>query len=226
MSTALLSSFELLIQPIIPLTIAPPGVPDPVAVQAYFLLISNINDSDVNVSLEFITNPVGQQNILQNAQVFLDVTQFKPLSNPKIISPTTASVTFLLGAQQTVLFLLQPDISILNQGPKANFEARGAVNISAPPGSQLLLSPQVRGTFFQFDSQGKVILPSALTESMSNVVPTTVLDAMSSNQSSMEVQPLPPEKISTPLLSGMMKVYAQQAYSLPTVIGPLYTFTQ
>lgn len=226
---SILSSFELLVQPIIPAELAPnPNqVPDPIAVQAYFLLISNLSSlsSDLILELEFITNPVQNKNPLADnaALAFLDVTQYKSLSSLTINSPTSASISFTLKFGETGLFLLQPNInSFLFPDPeKANFEARGTVNITAPANTSLLLSPQVRGTFLQFDASGNVILPSGLKKQTSNIVSSTVVNAVSPKQSSTEVQSTSHKTVSA---ASLLTVYAQQAYGLPTPGGPLYKF--
>lgn len=223
----LLSSFELLIQPIIPTQFDPANFTDPVVVQAYFLEISNVTSSGPKTSkvdLEFITNPVAGKNPLADgsAQGFLDNTRSILLPPLKINNPSSAETSFSLAANETALFLLQPNISVLlKQGQKSNFEVRGYVNINAPSGTKLLLSPQVRGTFFQFDKTGKIVMPQALTDATANVLPPEAMESMSGGQTLTAVKPLPAEQVPTPPLA---KIYAQQAYGLPTAKGPLYDF--
>jgi len=189
----LLSSFELLFEPITPKALPPinpsPAVPDPVIVQAYFVSISNVGPNPVNLKLTFnSTLP------LQTTFTLFDTTNaFPPGSTKALIglTPPQFNTGFadlpLLNPGETGLFLFQPDIAALlptlGTPPditKADFAARGYVDVSAPAGTntQCLITPQARGTF---------LLQSSL-------VPLT------------------------------LSVVSQEAYSLPTPSGNLFTF--
>ncbi len=159
----LLSSFELLFEPITPKVQPPinpsPSVPDPVVVQAYFVLISNVGGTDASLTLEFNSTPNSTLTIKDTLAIFdienkgfttLPVTAFDP--KPPFIK--TKAHLPLLKAGQTGIFLLQPNIanllSTLGTPPditKTKFGFRGYVNVSSDTHSQFLISPQTRGTF-------------------------------------------------------------------------------
>lgn len=52
-----LSSFELIVQPLIPPSIAPQGFPNPVSIEAYFLTLSNYSDQISAIELSLTANP-------------------------------------------------------------------------------------------------------------------------------------------------------------------------
>lgn len=215
---ALLSSFELIVQRIIPNTVTPSGIPNPVAVQAYFLLLSNPSSEIAKVTLTFISNPDtdGPSNFNGGGIVpdgdknfgpvtsFINLANFSPLATFKIKDDFTAVATFSLPPSGTGLLLLQPDVSPLQQFDRTtenfNFELRGFVNIDANPGVSLLASPQVRGTFFDLGETGELLAPPILQPS---AVTLTAEEAS--------------RKLS-------LRAYAQQAYSLPTAGSALYQF--
>jgi hypothetical protein len=158
----LLSSFELLFEPITPKVSAPinpsPAVPDPVIVQAYFVLISNVGALSSALTLEFTSSKNDTLSLKETFQLF-DVTNknfnFEPLDFPTADPSKAKAHLPVLESGQTALFLLQPDIATLlgqlGTPPditKANFGLRGYVDVSANvPGSSFLISPQTRGTF-------------------------------------------------------------------------------
>ncbi len=215
----LVSSFELIVQPIVPPPFAPQGIDNPVSVQAYFLLISNPSLAASIINLTFIANPNSQiPSTLNGGGVifpsdntpnFGPVTSFITIGGPtplvtlSIDSDSQARASFTLPAQGTALFLLQPDVSPLkNLDEKTeyfSFELRGLVYVDATPGTSLLLSPQVRGTFFKLGAEGELLAPPILQPEASNI-------------SEEEAQKL------------SLQVYAQQAYSFPTPGSSLYEF--
>lgn len=214
---ALLSSFELIAQPIIPPNLAPSGLPNPTSVEAYFLTLTNSLGNQSQITLSFTSNPNtrGPGNLNGGGIVpsgvksfgpvtaFLDFVTPFPLTSGFVIDSSGffARASFQLPASGTVLFLLQPDISPLaNLTSKSGFfsyEVRGFVDIVASSGSQLLCSPTLRGTFLELGEEGELIGPKILT--------------------SMANHEEEPEDLS-------LQAYSQQAYPLQTARGPLYTF--
>ncbi|WP_218082801.1 hypothetical protein [Anthocerotibacter panamensis] len=211
---AILSSFEILVQPIIPSAVAPSGVPDPLVVQGYFLVLSNLANSSA-VSLEFTPTLLsGGKNPLASGAVppfgavtaFLDTTgfQFLPLA---ITTSGTAKTNFNLGPGVTATFLLQPDVSPLTvfpPKPNLSYEARGFINIAASSGSQLLVSSQIRGTFLQPLASGTV------TQKVSD-------DNASLMRSGSGL------RLSSALKNNYI-VVAEEAYGLPAASGSVYRF--
>lgn len=214
---ALLSSFELIAQPIIPPKVAPPGLPNPTSVEAYFLTLTNALGNSPQITLTFTSNPntPGPGNLKGGGIVpsgikkfgptsaFLDFVSPFPLTSGFVIDSSGffAKATFQLPASGTVLFLLQPDISPLgsltSESEFFSYEARGFVDIFASSGSQILCSPQLRGTFLELGEEGELVAPKILT--------------------CMAKDDEEPEDLS-------LQAYSQQAYGLPTACGPLYTF--
>ncbi|MGR3279638.1 hypothetical protein ACSYAD_31735 [Acaryochloris marina NIES-2412] len=218
---ALLSSFELIAQPIIPPNVAPSGLPNPTSVEAYFLTLTNILGSSSQVTLTFAVNPpVNNGGVIEGSlngggivpsgvskfgpvSAFLDfVRPFPLLSGFTIASGGgSAQARFSLPSSGTVLFLLQPDISPLasltSESEFFSYETRGFVDIVATSGSRLLCSPTLRGTFLELGDEGELLGPKILT--------------------SMAKDDEEPEELS-------LQAYSQQAYPLQTASGPLYTF--
>jgi hypothetical protein len=163
----LLSSFELLVQPIIPSNLAKMlqlESVDPLVLQSYFLILSNVSSESVTAILEFTADTGGnstfkgsQDGNFKPVSAFLDLTAAMPLSetNFEITTPSTAKATLALGAKSTATFLLQPDVIPVAKAIKdpqsrdLSFELRGAVEISVSRPQSLLVSPQTRGTFFK-----------------------------------------------------------------------------
>lgn len=152
MSSKLVSNFELLVQPIIPPAFAPPGIENPLVVQAYFLTISNYNPTDTpgpapKIKLRFVTNGLSSPTIPIS---FLDRSSPNSIpiavSNPGFVLESIISVA----PTDTAVFLLQPNLAkIIAGGEPFKAELRGYVTIEAPAGTSLLLSPQTRGTFYR-----------------------------------------------------------------------------
>ena len=154
-----LSTFELLVQPI-----APKPFDQNVSrrvIQAYFLTISNVNppgSDDVIVSLQFTATPA-----LENDQIFTIIDTgngnvFGDLTPDDRSGKPSQNITLRPGTSG--LFVLQPDITKSSPNPasleEAKLEIRGYVELflsplSPSPSAQLLVSPQIRGTFVPND---------------------------------------------------------------------------
>ncbi|MBW4662078.1 MAG: hypothetical protein KME15_25760 [Drouetiella hepatica Uher 2000/2452] len=145
------SSFELLVKPII----TSPSAPNRTIIQGYFLTISNASLFDVKLTLGFSATDPG---LLSSPVVaFWDVNG----TNQEIIQvPFRSSFDIELPASDTGLFLLQPDVRNPDVVKARNTEIRGRVVASIrsvtppsifpnPPETlELLFSPTQRGTFF------------------------------------------------------------------------------
>ena len=80
---SILSSFELIVEPLVPFPVANAvGIPDPISVQAYFLLLSNPENKITLVKLDFISNPNtdGYGGFNGNSKGFKQVRAFENLS--------------------------------------------------------------------------------------------------------------------------------------------------
>jgi len=156
MTSKLVSSFELLAQPIIPSAFAPAGIENPFVVQAYFLIISNFTQNEQvtpapPITLRFVLDGINPPAI---PLTFTDKTTAKSIplvvGTPSFVLEAKLDPANSVKGTDTTTFLLQPDVKkILQQGGAPNYELRGYVTIDAPAGTQLLLSPQTRGTFFR-----------------------------------------------------------------------------
>jgi hypothetical protein len=171
-----LSSFELLVQPIIPSNVAEKlnlESVDPLVLQSYFLILSNVTEKTVTAILEFTADTGGnssfqgsQDGKFQPVSGFLDKIAAVPLMAPDFVitGPSTATATLNLDPQSTVTFLLQPDVGPVAKAitdPKSrdlSFELRGYVEISVSRSKSLLVSPQIRGTFFKTASDPNIPL--------------------------------------------------------------------
>lgn len=165
----LVSTFELLVKRQFPKPDdLPVQVPDELKVkigklsrtviQGYFLTISNINDFELTLSLVFtiVSNPPVDK-FKEELVAFFDV-QDKNLIVPPIepdIIPNKVRYTRTIEANETGLFLLQPNIlepKLLND---EEFEVRGYVEAYVSSlskrykSAKLLLTPEHRGTFYK-----------------------------------------------------------------------------
>ena len=190
----LLSSFELLFEPITPIKIENssqminqhplinpgPAVPDPVVVQAYFVSISNVGANPVALTLTF-TSILSLENtftLFDKTNIFKkDSTRhLHGLTPPKF---NIGSIELMpLNPGETGLFLLQPDIFALLPTlgnplniTKSVFAARGYVDVSAPEGTdtQCLITPETRGTFL---TQASPSEPISVVAQEAYVLPT------------------------------------------------------
>ena len=156
-----ISSAELLVTPIIPKQFAPSGVPNPISVQAYFLLITNASSTPVtNAGFFFVTN-INAQNTLKSLQGFFSDENGTVTKTLGFNSGSTFSQAFFTSTIQpysTALVLFQPSLMPLVTDPdNVDFTLRGSIFVNAPSTPTVYVSPQTRGTFFKVDPQSKQI---------------------------------------------------------------------
>ena len=164
----LVSTFEILVKPQFPKLSPPPPIPPVIAdlakitrnvIQGYFLTIANVNFFPLTVSVVFTVKfPIGG-----SPTDFTDFLSAVDISGINVISPNQlvpeiqgdkARLTVTIPANTTGLLILQPNILKPDIHKKANFEARGYVEIflSSLSGSNeatLLVTPEQRGTFYK-----------------------------------------------------------------------------
>ena len=164
----LVSTFEILVKPQFPKLSPPPPIPPVIAdlakitrnvIQGYFLTIANVNFFPLTVSVVFTVKfPIGG-----SPTDFTDFLSAVDISGINVISPNQlvpeiqgdkARLTVTIPANTTGLLILQPNILKPDILKKANFEARGYVEIflSSLSGSNeatLLVTPEQRGTFYK-----------------------------------------------------------------------------
>ena len=162
----LVSTFELLVKRQFPKQEAlPVQVPQDLkskieklsrtVIQGYFLTISNVNAFDVTLSLVFtiISNPPVK---IKDLVAFIDVDESNMVANiqPDFV-PNKIRFTRTIGASDTGLFLLQPNILKPELLQNEKFEVRGYVEIfisslsTGHNSAKLLLTPEQRGTFYK-----------------------------------------------------------------------------
>lgn len=153
MVAQVVSNFELLVKPIAP---SPPfaSAPSRTVIQAYFLLISNLNTAgpEVALSLRFISGGMGLSS--DKLITLLDTGAGNNFG--KLGPDGKSDDDIVLPSGFTGLFLLQPDLrkpDVLPPSPGVpDLEIRGYVEIDISPNSstseaKLLVAPQIRGTF-------------------------------------------------------------------------------
>ena len=166
--STVVSSFELLVKPLVQPNADILGAGRTI-VQGYFLTISNLNtNSPVRLRINFRAQDPNLNS--QPLLAFFDVNGTNDLLAPAGSTPTTRTYTVNLGAGDTGLFLLQPDVSQRAVVQDANVELRGYVTVSlaSPFGSNsfnLLITPQQRGTFLPkgFQVPARPPAPNATT---------------------------------------------------------------
>jgi hypothetical protein len=162
----LVSTFELLVKRQFPKQEAlPVQVPQDLkskiekltrtVIQGYFLTISNLNAFDVTLSLVFtiVSNPPVK---IKDLVAFIDVDESNMVANiqPDFV-PNKIRFTRTIGASDTGLFLLQPNILKPELLQNEKFEVRGYVEIfisslsTGHNSARLLLTPEHRGTFYK-----------------------------------------------------------------------------
>lgn len=162
----LVSTFELLVKPQLPIKVDPPLPTDVdvtklsrTVIQGYFLTLANVTNTEVAISLVFSTlSTKSFSEIIDSTYIFLDVSGENKRADldPPRTRAGKLSYTFTIPANSTSLFILQPDIT-KNQGEilkSANFELRGYVEVqisstSLVRSTALLLTPEHRGTFYK-----------------------------------------------------------------------------
>lgn len=155
---AFVSTFELLLKPQLPkaITASRPELAGltRTVIQGYFLTISNITDNLIYLSVVFTTRTPGIERgkvlaLLDTlgtndptSEVFDGVGEIKK-----------TRFTFPVNANDTGLFILQPNALDKALVAASNFEVRGYVEIalssvSTPKTAQIIVTPEHRGTFF------------------------------------------------------------------------------
>ncbi|MEH2191236.1 MAG: hypothetical protein V7K98_01005 [Nostoc sp.] len=155
---AFISTFELLLKPQLPkeITKKRPEL-SPLArkvLQGYFLTIANVTNELVFLSLVVTTRTPGLDP--KKILTVLDTTGVNgPVSSvfDGAGGIQKSRFTFPVNANDTGLFILQPDATNEDLVKEANFELRGYVEISisslsTPKTTQLIITPEHRGTFF------------------------------------------------------------------------------
>lgn len=176
----LISTFELLLKPQLPkeVTDSSPELSSLTRkiIQGYFLTIANVTNDFVYLSLVFTNRTPGLDP--KTVATFLDTTgQNSPVSSvfDNDGKVTKSRFTIPLNANDTGLFILQPNILDSNLLKSADFELRGYVEIflssgSTPKKTELIITPEHRGTFFGEDASklGEVayVLPTATGKSL------------------------------------------------------------
>lgn len=155
---AIVSTFELLTKRLIPPTLDEVGS-SRIVVQGYFLTISNLGNVPVSLRLRF-TATTPNFNVA-NLAAFYDVFGLNPSPVPVVAIPNI-TYTINVPANDTGLFILQPNVANRQILINANTELRGYVDISLvnPFGTNsfdLLLTPEHRGTFLPKD----IVIPPA-----------------------------------------------------------------
>lgn len=160
----LVSTFEILVKPQLPNTL-PAGAPASLAnlrrtvIQGYFLNISNVSNVAVSLSLAFTA--VSPNLNIDQTFTFIDVgggnVPGDLTPDPTIPGGVRGKFDLTIGANDTIQFILQPDI-VRNNGELLTspngLELRGFVEIFLAPTSPartatLLINPEQRGTFFK-----------------------------------------------------------------------------
>lgn len=175
----IISTFELLVKDQLPklsnvVTQTPPATPagpTPVAgvvekleklrrtvIQGYFLTISNLNASELVLSVVFTFSSDAPINDILSV---LDLTgssknKILNIDEQDIFEPKKkVRYTFKIDGSATVLLLLQPDIIFSNLLETKDFEVRGYVELFVSAFSSdvqtafLQVTPEHRGTFFK-----------------------------------------------------------------------------
>ncbi|MBW4561052.1 MAG: hypothetical protein KME32_07800 [Mojavia pulchra JT2-VF2] len=158
---AFISTFELLLKPQLPKSITDtrPEL-SPLArkiLQGYFLTIANVTNELVFLSLVVTTRTPGIER--DKVLTVLDTTGGNdPVSSvfDSVGEIQKSRFTFPINANDTGLFILQPNALNEELLRKADFELRGYIEIyissvSTAKTTQLLITPEHRGTFFGTD---------------------------------------------------------------------------
>lgn len=158
---AFISTFELLLKPQLPKSVTDPRPElQPLArniLQGYFLTIANITNELVFLSVVVTTRTPGLDP--QKILTVLDTTGVNgPVSSffDGIGETKKSRFTFPVNANDTGLFILQPNALNEELRKAADFELRGYAEIfvssvSTAKKTKLLITPEHRGTFFGTD---------------------------------------------------------------------------
>lgn len=163
----LVSTFELLVKPITPAGAGPASLARTI-VQGYFLTIANTSNVPAPLRLSFrATTP--------NIDLATTVT-ITDITGTNTFGDLTAASNFdiTIPANDTALFILQPDVTLPAVLAARNLEVRGYVEISARGFGfntfELLLTPEHRGTFFS----GNVLAPGSDIDQLVYALPTAL----------------------------------------------------
>lgn len=146
----LVSTFELLVNPIAPAGSGPAAVARTV-VQGYFLTIANPGTTELTLQVSFTATTPNLSPL--NTVTAIDVSGGNVFGDLTNVGGSNRSFTFVrIPAQDTALVTLLPDLRNSQGLPNRTLEVRGYVEISltAPfsfNGFDLLLTPEHRGTF-------------------------------------------------------------------------------
>ncbi|MDB9451613.1 hypothetical protein [Dolichospermum circinale] len=160
---AVISTFELLVKPQLPketISKIPRGIAEQLApltrtiLQGYFLTIANLESTIIQVSLVFtVKTPEIDPNkvitLLDTSGQNVVGRVFQEKGDP--VAKTRFTIP--IAGNDTVLFILQPNVTDLKLLQAANFELRGYAEIflssvSTPKTAKILVTPEHRGTFF------------------------------------------------------------------------------
>ncbi len=170
MQRSAVSTFELLVKPIIPRVADQLGAGRTV-IQGYFLSITNLDSANDPQSFEPLTlnlkfTAISPNFTVANVVAFWDTTGADiPVEGTASVVLNTSELNFklTLNRRDTGLFILQPNIANLDLVTAANLELRGYVEISLganASSADLILTPEHRGTFlpvgFQIPRPGSV----------------------------------------------------------------------
>jgi hypothetical protein len=150
MSTQLVTSFEVLAQPIAP------GVPAiPYVEQGSFLQITNLGSAAAEVQSFYVPSPAF---VASNGAIVLTTNYID--GNGKIKAIPSASfletpvgfgaVSIPVGA--TFLFGVQYVQTAASPNPALSQAARGIISLSAPAGTKLLVLPTIRQVFTNYNA--------------------------------------------------------------------------
>ena len=156
----IITSFEILAQPIVP------GVPDiPYVQQGTFLQISNTGANPASVVLGFEATPafVAQSGAVQLFANYIDgggnVTQVQtgvflqpPVGFPAVTIP--AGATWLFGVQYV---LSGQSTNLIGSTPQDGLGTRGVVELTAGSGAALLVLATVRQVFNNYNGSGNLL---------------------------------------------------------------------
>ncbi|MBX9257787.1 hypothetical protein H1Q63_28345 [Desmonostoc muscorum CCALA 125] len=147
----LVSTFELLVKAITPVTAPGTEAVARTVVQGYFLTIANTSNSNIAVTLQFTaTTPelnLDDTVVAQDASVDDEFQELVPTSDPRKFTHSLK-----IAANDTALVTLLPDVTKTEIIKAAKLEIRGYVEISLISASDstsvdVLLTPEHRGTF-------------------------------------------------------------------------------
>jgi hypothetical protein len=165
----LISTFELLIKNILPPIPPSPGAPrGRIVIQGYFLSIANTQNTDITLTLSFhAKTPPFDLRPDPSPGVGIGDTRLLAFYDNGIPDPATGSTNIILPlpatnseeklifddllitANDTALFILQPNVTKSSLINAADIEIRGysEVTLKSAGEADVLISPEHRGTF-------------------------------------------------------------------------------